>query len=72
MITNDWVVGDTMAMFTTNELRLIEEALSKYNGYYSSPTPLNYAWRELSAKVGMERFDSQTNPNYDDDGKGIN
>ena len=58
-------------MFTTNELRLIEEALTKYGGYYSSPTPLNYAWRELSSKVSTERFDSQINPNFDDDGKAL-
>jgi len=65
--------GKKMAqpMFTTNELRMIEEALTKYGGYYSSPTPLNYAWRELSSKVKTERFDSQINPNFDDDGKAL-
>jgi|FLMP01.2.fsa_nt_emb hypothetical protein len=58
-------------MFTTNELRLIEQALSKYNGYYLAEPAGNYAWRELSAKVRTERVDSQCNPFIDDDGNKI-
>ncbi len=62
----------TQPMFTTNELRMIEEALSRDCGYYSSPTTsLSYEWRELSSKVKTERFDSQINPNFDDNGKAL-
>tara|TARA_R110000751_G_scaffold72620_1_gene147166 strand:- start:960 stop:1181 length:222 start_codon:yes stop_codon:yes gene_type:complete len=58
-------------MFTTNELRMIEEALSKYSGYYASEPSRNYAWRDLSSKVHTERVDSQCNPFIDDDGNKI-
>ena len=59
-------------MFTTNELRMINEALSRDCGYYSSPTTsLSYAWRELSSKVKTELVDSKINPNFDENGEAI-
>ena len=53
-------------MFTTNELRLIEEAIENYGLRYSS-----YEWRELAMKVRREKFDSKINPFVDDDGNRI-
>ena len=53
-------------MFTTNEMRLIEEAIENHGSRCNG-----YEWRELLAKVRRERFDSQINPFVDDDGNKI-
>jgi|TARA_R110000822_G_scaffold98502_4_gene222834 hypothetical protein len=53
-------------MFTTNELRLLEEAMENYGSRCS-----NYEWPELLEKVRRERFDSQINPFVDDAGNKI-
>jgi len=53
-------------MFTTNELRLLEEATENYGSRCS-----NYEWRELLEKVRRERFDSQINPFVDGAGNKI-
>ena len=53
-------------MFTTNELRLLEEAMENYGSRCSS-----YEWPELLEKVRRERLDSQINPFVDDAGNKI-
>jgi len=50
-------------MFTTNDLRLMEEAIENYGSRCS-----NIEWRELLEKVRREKFDSQINPFVDDNG----
>tara|TARA_R110001632_G_scaffold24530_1_gene68302 strand:- start:24 stop:197 length:174 start_codon:yes stop_codon:yes gene_type:complete len=53
-------------MFNTNELRMIEEVLEQYGSRCNGSE-----WRDLTAKVRRERFDSQINPFVDDAGNPI-